>query len=236
VLLLTGTSGYSYAPWKGSFYPEKLPAAQMLGFYAGQLPAVEINNTFYRMPQRDLLARWAAETPAGFRFALKAPRRITHEKRLAADAEDPLRRFFEVSSVLEAKLGPTLFQLPPFLRKDAPRLEAFLTTLRALAPSAKPAFEFRHVSWFADDVYEMLRKADAALCLSESEDLETPVVATADWGYLRLRRQDYDDAALGAWAARIATQPWTEAYAFFKHEDEGRGPELARRLLEKGPW
>jgi len=229
--LLVGTSGYSYAEWKGTFYPEKLPGAKMLAHYSAQLPAVEINNTFYRMPNPELLARWADETPADFSFALKSPRRITHEKRLV-DADDALARFFEVSASLAGKLGPILFQLPPFLRKDVPRLATFLTLLRTIAPTARPAFEFRHVSWFADDVYAALRERDAALCLSESEDLATPVVATAGWGYLRLRRQDYDDAALGAWAERVRAQAWTDTHVFFKHEDEGRGPALAKRFIE----
>jgi uncharacterized protein YecE (DUF72 family) len=227
-----GTSGFSYAPWKGSFYPEKLPAAKMLAYYAERLDAVEINNTFYRMPTTDALAKWAGETPEGFRFVLKSPKRITHEKKLA-DVGDTLARLAEVATTaLGQRLGPVLFQLPPFLKKDLPRLSDFLAqvpkTLRA-------AVEFRHESWFTDDVYEALRAGGAALCLAESEELATPVVSTADWGYLRLRRQDYDDAALAAWTARLAAQPWGTAYVFFKHEDEGKGPKLAARFRELLP-
>jgi uncharacterized protein YecE (DUF72 family) len=233
VHLLVGTSGYSYAPWKGSFYPEKMPAAKMLAYYAERLPAVEINNTFYRMPSADLLGRWAAETPPGFFFALKSPRRITHERRLV-DVDDSVRRFFETAAALGAKNGPVLFQLPPNARKDVPRLEAFLALLGSVAPTARAAFEFRHPSWFDDDVYSALRAGGAALCIAEGEDLATPLEATAPWGYLRLRRQDYDDAAIGQWADRLRELAgrWDTAYFFFKHEDEGRGPALARRLRE----
>jgi uncharacterized protein YecE (DUF72 family) len=224
-----GTSGFSYAPWRGSFYPEKLPAAKMLGFYAERLDAVEINNTFYRMPTADALAKWAAETPAGFRFVLKSPRRITHEKKLA-DVADSLARLHEVATAsLGERLGPVLFQLPPFLKKDLPRLADFLAQVPA---GMRAALEFRHASWFAADVYETLRAGGAALCLAESEDLATPVEATAPWGYLRLRRQDYDDAALAAWVERLRAQSWETAYVFFKHEDEGKGPKLAARFRE----
>lgn len=228
--ILAGTSGYSYAPWKGSFYPEKLPAAQMLRHYAGRLPTVEINNTFYRIPAREAVAKWATEVPPAFRFAVKAPKRITHDKRLL-DSEDTVVHFAGVAEALGAQLGPVLFQLPPFQRKDVARLEAFLATLKEKAPALRPAFEFRHVSWFDDEVNAVLARSGAALCIADAEDLTTPVQATTRWGYLRLRRQDYDDGAVAAWAARIRDQPWNETYVFFKHEDEGRGPRLAEMLL-----
>lgn len=227
--LLCGTSGYSYAPWKGTFYPEKIPTAEMLACYARQLPTVEINNTFYRMPKADVIGRWAEQTPAGFSFAIKAPRRITHDQRLA-DTEDAVRYLFTAAASLGNKLGPVLFQLPPFLRKDLPRLEAFLALLRELAPQARAAFEFRHESWFVDEVFAALQAGRAALCVSESEELAAPFQSTTSWGYLRLRRRDYDDAALAAWADRIMTQAWSETYVFFKHEDEGRAPALAKQL------
>jgi uncharacterized protein YecE (DUF72 family) len=232
VRVLVGTSGYSYAPWKGSFYPEKLPAAKMLAFYATKLPTVEINNTFYRMPAAEMLQRWASETPEAFSFVLKSPKRITHEKRLL-DTGDTVKRFYETAAALGAKLGPALFQLPPNLKKDLPRLETFLAQLRELAPQARPAFEFRHASWFADDVYAALRAHRAALCIAEDEELATPFEATADWGYLRLRRQDYDDAALATWAERLRERGagWSEAHVFFKHEDEGKGPKLAASMI-----
>jgi len=221
--ILTGTSGFSYTAWRGSFYPEKLPEAQMLGFYAERLAAVEINNTFYRMPTPEQLGRWAAETPAGFRFALKSPRQITHIKKLA-DVADSVERLSAAASTLGERLGPILFQLPPFLKKDLPRLEAFLATL---PPSVKAAVEFRHESWFTDDVYAALKARNAALCVADSEELSTPFEATASWGYLRLRRQDYDDAALAGWSDRLRGQPLGDTYVFFKHEDEGRGAALA---------
>jgi uncharacterized protein YecE (DUF72 family) len=232
VQILAGTSGYSYAPWKGSFYPEKLPAAKMLGYYAGRLPTVEINNTFYRVPAREAVAKWATETPPSFRFAVKAPKRITHDKRLL-DTEDALVHFAGVAEALGPQLGPVLFQLPPFQRKDLPRLEAFLQLLKSKAPLLRAAFEFRHPSWFDDEVNSALAAGGAALCIADAEDLTTPVNATAGWGYLRLRRQDYDDAAVAAWADRIRAQPWSETYVFFKHEDEGRGPRLAETLLNQ---
>jgi uncharacterized protein YecE (DUF72 family) len=224
-----GTSGFSYAPWRGSFYPEKLPAAKMLAYYAERLDAVEINNTFYRMPAPDMLAKWAAETPEGFQFALKSPRRITHEKKLA-DVADSLERLVQAAGTLGARLGPVLFQLPPFMKKDLPRLQAFV---EALPPGLHAAVEFRHASWFEPDVYAALRARDVALCLAESEDLATPVEETSSWGYLRLRRQDYDDAALDTWAERLKARSWAWAHVYFKHEDEGQGPKLAAKLRER---
>lgn len=221
--ILTGTSGFSYTAWRGTFYPDKLPEAQMLGYYAERLAAVEINNTFYRMPTPEQLERWAAETPAGFRFALKSPRQITHIKKLA-DVADSIERLSTAAGTLGERLGPILFQLPPFLKKDLPRLEAFLATL---PPSVKAAVEFRHESWFTDDVYAALKARNAALCIADSEELSTPFEATASWGYLRLRRQDYDDAALAGWGDRLRGQPLGDTYVFFKHEDEGRGAALA---------
>jgi uncharacterized protein YecE (DUF72 family) len=195
----------------------------MLGYYAGRLAAVEINNTFYRMPTPEQLQRWAGETPAAFRFALKSPRQITHIKKLA-DVADSIERLSAAAGTLGERLGPILFQLPPFLKKDLPRLEAFLATL---PPSVKAAVEFRHESWFTDDVYAALKAGNAALCIADSEELSTPFEATANWGYLRLRRQDYDDMALAAWGERLRGQPLGETYVFFKHEDEGRGAALA---------
>ena len=224
---LVGTSGYSYAPWKGSFYPEKLPAARMLSYYSGRLATVEINNTFYRMPAPEMLRKWAAETPTEFRFALKSPRRITHEKRLASVADD-VSWLFKSGAELGDKLGPVLFQLPPNFRKDVGKLDAFLG---ALPEGARAALEFRHESWFSGDVYDVLRARGAALCIAESEELATPLEATAPWGYLRLRRQDYGEGDVAAWADRIRSQGWSSAYVFFKHEDEGKGPKLAAQMI-----
>ena len=227
--VLAGTSGFSYKEWKGSFYPEDLPADRMLAYYSERLPAVEINNTFYRMPKAALLESWAAEVAPEFRFVLKASQRITHFKRLK-EAGSEVEYFFGVAATLGERLGPVLVQLPPNLKKDFPRLEAFLATLPA---GARAAFEFRHASWFEEDVFEALRGKGAALCVAEDEELATPLVATAPWGYLRLRRQDYDGAAVAAWADRVRAQSWSEAYVFFKHEDAGSGPRLAAEFLER---
>ena len=229
-----GTSGYSYAPWKGPFYPEKLPASKMLGYYATRLPAVEINNTFYRMPGRELVSKWGDEVPGTFRFALKAPQRITHQKRLV-DCDELVRQFRETSGVLGEKLGPTLFQLPPFFRKDLPKLESFLAGMSAAAPGMRATFEFRHPSWFEPEVYESLSRAGVALCIAEDEKLATPLQKTAPFGYLRLRRQDYAEPEVAGWADRIAAQGWQECYVFFKHEDEGKGPALAEQLIARLP-
>ena len=228
--VLVGTSGYSYKEWKGPFYPKDLPAGRFLGYYAERLETVEINNTFYRMPTTKLVEGWAGEVPERFTFALKAPQRITHMAKLK-DAGETVGIFVRVASVLGARLGPLLFQLPPFLRKDAPLLDAFL----AAAPAGvRIAFEFRHVSWFDDEIWETLRKHGASLCVAEGEKIETPVVPTADWGYVRLRRDEYSDAVLDDWAKRIAAQPWKEAFVYLKHDD-GDAPSVAARLKERLP-
>jgi len=229
--VLPGTSGFSYKEWKGTFYPEDLPASGMLSHYASRLPAVEINNTFYRMPRAALLESWAEQVPDGFLFALKASQQITHRKRLK-EAEEAVGYFFQVATTLGDRLGPVLFQLPPNLKKDLPRLSDFLA---ALPPASLSAFEFRHESWFDDEVFGALRSAGAALCWAEDEDLATPRVATAGWGYLRLRRPDYTDADVVSWAERIRGETWSDAYVFFKHEDEGTGPRLAERMREQFP-
>ncbi len=227
--LVVGCSGFSYREWKGSFYPEKLPAAAMLRFYAERLPAVEINSTFYRMPSPATLARWREEVPPGFRFTLKAPQRITHVARLAG-AEDAIRTFLEVSSVLGPQRGPLLFQLPPSLRKDLQLLESFLD---ALPPGAQVALELRHPSWHDEEVGALLRRRQVALCVADTDEAPAtgPLTATASWGYLRLRRRDYDEAALLAWRERIAAQPWREAFVYFKHEERGAAPAFALGLL-----
>lgn len=224
--LLVGTSGWSYPAWKGTFYPSDLPATRMLAHYAGRLPAVEVNATFYRMPRRAMLEDWATSVPPGFRFALKAPQRITHTLRLA-DAGEPLAFFLRAAAALGPALGPLLFQLPPFLRKDLPRLRAFLALL---PPGVRVAVEFRHASWFDDDVRSALAAAGAALCVAEGDDASTPLEATAPFGYLRLRRTEYDADAIAGWAARIRAMPWSEVFVFFKHEDGARGPAYAQLM------
>jgi uncharacterized protein YecE (DUF72 family) len=210
-----GSSGFSYKEWQGSFYPPKFPASKMLEFYAAQLPSVELNNTFYRMPGEALIQGWAARTPAGFRFALKAPRQMTHSRKLV-DCEEPLARFVQVAQGLGDKLGVLLFQLPPNLQKDLPRLESFLERLPA---PVRVAFEFRHPSWFDADVYSALRRRNVALCVADVDDQDAPaIVPTADFGYLRLRRENYTPEQTAAWASALRQQPFERAYVFFKHE------------------
>jgi uncharacterized protein YecE (DUF72 family) len=224
-----GTSGYSYPEWKGCFYPAKLPAKEMLGFYAARFRTVEINNTFYRPPVTSALKAWADQVPADFRFVFKAPQEVTHVRRLA-NVGELVSSLLEVAGTLKERLGPFLFQLPPNFKKDVQRLRAFLALL---TPGCRAALEFRHVSWFDEEVFGLLREHRAALCVADAaDDLEVPFVATADWGYLRLRRPDYDDAALKAWAVRMKARSWRDCFVFFKHEDAGKGPQLASRLLE----
>ena len=240
--LLAGTSGYSYKEWKGPFYPEKLPAAAMLAYYGQHLPAVEINNTFYRLPRASVLANWAEQVPQDFRFAIKASRRITHFKRLR-EADDETGYLLRTTETLGERLGVILFQLPPKTKMDLPRLEKFLELLPAGMPAA---FEFRHDSWAHDEVYACLRARDCAWVVvdEDAEDSDESddsgdrsggpgaLVSTASWGYLRLRRSSYERADLADWASRIQTQGWERAFVFFKHEDAGAGPGLAASFLE----
>lgn len=231
--LRIGTSGYSYKEWKGNFYPQKLPASRMLDFYAQQFGTVEINSTFYRMPKRDTLTAWTKQVPNDFLFVLKAPQRITHSKRLK-EAGELVDYFFTTRTALAAHAGPTLFQLPPFLRKDVPRLTDFLA---ALPQGTAAAFEFRHASWHDDAVYAALHAHNAALCLADvdtegGDDASTPRIATADWGYVRLRRADYAPKDLAHWFDWLAAQAWRDAFVFLKHEDAGRGPALAQALMQ----
>ena len=224
--LTAGTSGYSFKEWCGAFYPEKMAGADMLRYYAERLPTVEINNTFYRMPAESMLAQWTEQVPAHFRFTLKAPRRITHEKRLR-DAESHVSEFLRRAQVLGDRLGVVLFQLPPFLKKDVPRLGDFLALLPA---GSRTAFEFRHESWQDDEVYQALRDRGAMLCVTDTNEGDTPFVATAEMGYVRLRRTHYDDSELAAWAERIAAQSLPHTYVYFMHEDEALGTRFAAKL------
>lgn len=226
--IYAGTSGYSYKEWKGPFYPEKLPANKMLAYYAEHLPAVEINNTFYRLPKPSLLKAWLDQVPETFRFSIKAARRITHIKRLK-DAREETEYLLETLKALGSALGVVLFQLPPFLRADLSLLDDFLELLSGDTPAA---FEFRHPSWFEERVFSRLRKRNIALCMADTGDTQRDLISTADWGYLRLRRPDYTDEDLKVWAKRVNAQDWSKAFVFFKHEDEGAAPKLATRLLE----
>jgi uncharacterized protein YecE (DUF72 family) len=223
-----GTSGWSYKEWKGHFYPEKLAAKDMLHYYAERFSTVEVNNTFYRMPNLATLEGWSAQVPDDFSFVLKASKRITHEKRLK-DCADSVDYLLRTAATLGSKLGPFLVQLPPNMKKDLPRLVEFLPLLGR----ARAAFEFRHPSWYDDEVYAALRERGMAWCVADTgEEGDPPFVSTADWGYMRLRRVEYGESDLQAWADRVRQQSWSEAYVFFKHEDAGTGPRLAARFLE----
>jgi uncharacterized protein YecE (DUF72 family) len=227
-----GTSGYGYKEWLGTFYPAGLKPKAMLAHYATKLSTVEINYTFRRMPTAKLLEGWAAQVPESFTFVLKAPERITHRAKLK-DAGEVTQAFVTAAQTLGPRLGALLFQLPPYAKKDVGVLRAFLEGLRG---GPRAAFEFRHPSWLEDDALVALREHGAALCLSESDDtpagdeLGAPLISTADWGYLRLRRTDYSDADLARWAERLRAQSWGRVFVFLKHEDEGKGPMFAARL------
>jgi uncharacterized protein YecE (DUF72 family) len=221
---LVGTSGWSFKEWKGSFYPKELPDDNQLAYYASKFPTVEINNTFYRMPRENVLRDWCAKVPEGFRFGIKASQRITHHGRLK-EVEDSVSYFTRVTSELGERRGPTLFQLPPNLKKDGPRLAAFLELLpkRWMA-----AFEFRHSSWFDDETYEMLRSKNCAMVIADHDDFLTPAVATAEWGYARLHKTTYRGAELAEWSAKLAGFGFQELYVYFKHDEaEGSGPDGA---------
>jgi uncharacterized protein YecE (DUF72 family) len=227
--LHVGTSGYSYKEWKGSFYPEKLPAKEMLPYYASKLSAVELNNTFYRMPQSSMVEGWKAQVPDHFRFSVKASQRITHFKRLK-DAEAETKFLLDTVGVLNEQLGVVLYQLPPNMKKDLERLQTFV---KHLPTEVRAAFEFRHPTWFEDDVIQTLRDQNLALCISDTDDLPVSHIdRTSDWGYLRLRRVNYSNSDLEEWLERIRVQNWSTAFVFFKHEDEGTGPRLAGEFIE----
>jgi uncharacterized protein YecE (DUF72 family) len=229
VTVWVGTSGYNYPEWRGTFYPERWPAAKMLSFYAERFRTVEVNYTFYRMPSARTVAGWAAETPPGFRFALKAPQRVTHHARLR-EVADPLRYFFDTARGLGDKLGPVLFQLPPNFRQDVGRLR---DCLALVPPDLRCAWEFRHSSWLADEVYAALRARNAALCVADTAEATTPLIATADFGYFRLRDEGYQAADLDRWAAAVRRPEWGEAFVYFKHEASGVGPAFAAELAAR---
>jgi uncharacterized protein YecE (DUF72 family) len=227
--LFVGTSGYSYKEWKGNFYPEDLAAKAMLAYYSRRLPAVEINNTFYRLPQPPMIENWRDQVPESFRFSVKATQRITHIKRLKNCAEET-KYLIETASLLGERLGVVLFQLPPNSKKDAERLREFLDLL---PEKNRAAFEFRHESWFDDEIFDLLRQRNSALVVSDTDEKPlTSITNTADWGYLRLRRTSYPDEDLNEWLRRVKEQTWKDAFVFFKHEDEGVGPKLAAQFLK----
>jgi uncharacterized protein YecE (DUF72 family) len=230
VKLLAGTSGYAFKEWKGAFYPPDVADDAWLAYYASRFPTVEINNTFYRLPKEQVLRDWAAQVPEQFTFAIKASQRITHHARLKPECAETVDFLLRNTAVLGNRLGPILFQLPPNLKKDLARLRAFL----ALLPEGRRfTVEFRHESWFDDEVLDALRERDIALCVAEQADFKCPVQATASWGYLRLHRLDYDAGSLSEWAKCVSDQGWSEAYVYFKHdESEGSGPPAVDAFVQ----
>ncbi len=226
--IFAGTSGYGYKEWRGIFYPEKISPKAMLRFYSERLNAVEINNTFYRMPTEGVLESWAGQVPDSFVFALKAPQVITHQKRLR-NVEEETRYLFRTLSVLDGKLGPVLFPFPASFRADSTALAHFLDLL----PDIPCAFEFRSPSWLEAEILGLLRKKGCSLCTADTdENPVSEIISTAPWGYLRLRRSDYTDAALSQWLQKILLQKWKMAFVFFKHEEGARGAEMAMRFRE----
>jgi uncharacterized protein YecE (DUF72 family) len=238
-----GTSGFSYDEWTGGFYPAGTAPDERLAFYGERLCTVEINNTFYRMPKREVLRRWAAAVPEGFRFVIKASRRITHEGRLE-DADGGVEHLLRQLEALGDKRGPILFQTPHYLRKNVEKLRAFVARL---PPGVPAAFELRHRGWDDPAVHDVLGAAGHAWCAAEHEPSsgeaasdpatgpsaveapnEPPLVRTAPWGYLRLHAASYDDARLQRWAERIR-DTWDEAWVFFSHEQTA--PQLVERMI-----
>jgi uncharacterized protein YecE (DUF72 family) len=230
-MIWIGTSGYNYPEWKGSFYPDNLPAAKMLPYYAARFPTVEINYTFYRIPSEKLVAGWAAQTPSPYKLTLKAPRRITHDSRLR-NCGDLVQGFCQVAGTLGEKLGALLFQLPPNLKKDLAVFDAFIEDL---PPKVCAALEFRNASWLDDEVFERLARRNLALCIADSEKMSTPVRLTADYAYFRLRDEGYTPDDIARWADTIAreTAVCRDVFVYFKHEEEGKGPEFAAMLRER---
>jgi uncharacterized protein YecE (DUF72 family) len=230
--LYVGTSGYSYKEWKGNFYPDDLPEKEFLHYYGTKLNAVEINNTFYRLPKESVMTGWGKQVPDGFQFSVKASQRITHIKRLK-EVGDETEYLIRTARSLGGKLGVVLFQLPPNMKKDIERLGQFF---KLLSGDVRVAVEFRHTSWFDDETYALLKENNSSLCIADfDEKLEVPFVRTADWGYLRLRREGYTAPELKKWMKRVQQQQWQTAFVFFKHEDAGIGPKLATQFRKLSP-
>ena len=223
-----GTSGFQYPEWRGKFYPSDLPTAKMLDYYTRHFETTESNYSFRRIPSPKTIANWFEKTPANFSFSLKAPQRITHFAKLR-DCAELVDTFWSVVRELHAKLGPVLFQLPPTLHRNDELLEQFL---RGLPEGMRAAFEFRHASWFEDETIAILKRFRCALCVAESSELATPRISTAGFGYLRLRREDYTNRELAKWAEWIRSQPWKEAFVYFKHEEKAVGPAFAAKFQE----
>jgi uncharacterized protein YecE (DUF72 family) len=228
-MIYVGTSGYSYKEWKGSFYPERIPAKDMLFFYGSHFKSVELNNTFYRVPQRSMIETWKTQVPENFRFSVKASQGITHFRRLK-DAAGATRIMLDAVSALDHRLGAVLFRLPEDMKKDLKRLETFL---KQLPTETRAAFDFRNPTWFDDEVLELLRSYNRVWCVSDTDEMPASQIdKTADWGYLRLRRVQYSKRDLKDWIKRVRAQQWKDTFVFFKHEDEGTGPKLAAQFIK----
>jgi uncharacterized protein YecE (DUF72 family) len=225
-----GTSGFQYSEWKGTFYPEKLPVSKMLPFYSERFSTTEINYSFRTIPSAKTVDAWSQVTPDDFKFSFKAPQRITHFARLR-NCDEILGVFWNAIARMEQKLGPVLFQLPPNFKRNVTLLNEFLPIL---PEGMLAAFEFRDVSWFEEETFAALRKHNVALCIAEDEKLAVPSVATADFGYLRLRREDYENSDVMRWAEFVRAQQahWREAFIYFKHEERGVGPKFAMQMIE----
>ena len=230
-MLRVGTSGWSYPEWKGSFYPEDIKGDAMLAYYAERFESVEVNNTFYRLPKPEVMKAWGEQVPPSFSFVIKASQRITHNAKLGPQAADPLAYMLQACAELGDRLGPVLYQTPPWLKKDVGVLTGFLGLLPA---GHRAAFEFRNATWFDDEVYATLAERNAALVVADTgeEGKDPPLVRTSDWGYARLRRVEYPGDLLSEWAARLTGAGWGDLWVFFKHEDEGTGPKLAARFRD----
>lgn len=222
--IFVGTSGYSYKEWKGSFYPEKFSEKNMLHYYSGHFNTVEINNTFYKMPKKDVLASWRDQVNEDFRFVIKANKRLTAFKNID-DIRDSFKWFCDNIDIMGRSLGVVLFQFPPFIKVNPEKLESLLDIM---PEKMKGAFEFKSSTWFKNEIYDLLKNKGAALVISETDEEKDPeLIHTSDWGYLRLRRTDYNSENLKDWAEKIQQQNWEEVYVFFKHEDEALGPKFA---------
>lgn len=224
-----GTSGWSYEEWKGTFYPDDLPASAMLAHYATRLDAVEVNNTFYRLPKRSVVEAWVDEVPSDFRFVIKASRRITHQAKLGPGAREPLDFLTGNLAVLGERLGALLIQTPPWLKAD---LDLLATFLDWIPEGIRTAFEFRSTSWFDTPVAERLAERGHALVAADTgdPDRDPPLTGGGGWCYARLRKESWGEGELEAWAARLAALDVDDRFVFFKHEDAGAGPVLAARF------
>ncbi len=227
-----GVSGFSYAGWKGNFYPKDLKNEEFLSYYSRRLNSVEINSSFYAPPSLAVMKSWAARTGEGFRFAVKSPRQITHISRLGKGAAEGAERLSTSLELLGKKRGPILFQLPPYAKSDLPLLEEFLSKTSSVK---QRAFEFRHESWLREPTFSLLDKYGAAFCIADTEDMEPVLKSTGAFAYFRLRKDRYDEKTVDAWSEKITKTVETngETYVFLRHDETGENANLAQKLFEK---